>query len=104
MTIRTDISPSLSDLSAPELVSFLQSLDEPDYRARQIRQALYKRLVTSSDELRELPAGLRASLAERFSIFPAETALEQTSADGSTSKTLLKPRRRRADRNGAHAL
>lgn len=90
MTIRTDAPPSISDLSSQQLAGILKGLGEPAYRARQIRQAIYKRLATSWDELQELPAGLRSSLAERCSLLSAETALEQTSADSSTTKTLLR--------------
>lgn len=81
---------SLLDLSFEELAEELQRRGEPRYRARQLWQGLYSRLASSVEELTDLPAGLRASLDQRYSLLPAEPLRALTSADGSTDKVLLR--------------
>ena len=81
---------SLFDLTLPELTAEIERRGEPAFRARQLWHGLYQRLAASFDELTDLPAGLRAALAQDYRILPAETALERVSADGSTEKALLR--------------
>ena len=81
---------ALTDLSLPELEAALDALGQPAYRARQIRRAVLQRLVIGFEELRELPAAVRAELSNRYRLTTAETAMEQVSADGSTRKALLR--------------
>jgi 23S rRNA (adenine2503-C2)-methyltransferase len=82
--------PSIYDLSFDELTARLAQWGQPAYRARQLRGWLYKRLVSSFDEMTDLPASLRERLAREFRIDPVEEALTVRSADGSTRKALLR--------------
>jgi 23S rRNA (adenine2503-C2)-methyltransferase len=82
--------PDLTSCGAAELQASLAEQGVPAYRARQIRSDIFQRFVTSFDEMTELPLALRAQLAGQFRVSPAESVLEQASADGSTRKALLR--------------
>lgn len=83
------IQPSIYDLSLAELRESLAAWDVPAYRARQVARWLYQRLVTGFAEMTDLPAGLRARLADSFVIDPPVESVSLCSADGSTRKALL---------------
>jgi 23S rRNA (adenine2503-C2)-methyltransferase len=71
------------------LQALVAELGQPKFRAAQIERWLYGRAVRSFDEMTDLPAGLRATLAGRLALpFPA-VAERQESADG-TRKYLLR--------------
>ena len=59
------------------------------YRARQIRQWLFKGLVRSFDEMTNLPKDLRARLGEEAMLDPLEPVKTEESADG-TRKFLFR--------------
>jgi len=80
----------LGDLTLAELTSNLQELGHPAYRARQVWRGVFHGLETEFGALTDLPVELRRTLEQRFSLLVAETAVEQTSADGSTRKALLR--------------
>ncbi len=84
------LSRSIFDLSRPELTSLLASWGEPDYRAAQIWQGLYRNLWSTADQFTNLPASLRARLAEAlsFSLLSPITSLH--SSDKHTTKLLFK--------------
>lgn len=84
-------STTLLDLTLPQLTTLLADLGEPAYRARQLWQAIYRRLVTDYAEITELPAALRARLAELMPLSPLTPAYEQRSDDQAT-KVLLAAR------------
>src|SRR5215203_4126693 len=52
----------LTGLSQPELISFVETLGEPAYRARQLFGALQHRRLRSFDEISDLPKDLRTRL------------------------------------------
>jgi len=82
--------PSLYDLSLKELEAHVQALGQPAYRARQVWEWAYRRLAASYDAMSNLPAALRARLAEDLP-FPALAAVaELTSDDRLTRKRLLR--------------
>jgi 23S rRNA (adenine2503-C2)-methyltransferase len=63
-------SPAKIDIkSLPfgELQAQLAQMGEPDYRAEQIADWLYRKRVNSFDEMTDLPQSLRAKLAKEFS-------------------------------------
>ncbi|MBE0476679.1 MAG: 23S rRNA (adenine(2503)-C(2))-methyltransferase RlmN [Coriobacteriia bacterium] len=60
----------------------LSDLGEPRYRASQVLRWLYARGATSFDEMTDLPAGLRAALAERFAMSVPRLVERQVSRDG----------------------
>ncbi|HPE16685.1 MAG TPA: 23S rRNA (adenine(2503)-C(2))-methyltransferase RlmN, partial [Oscillospiraceae bacterium] len=57
----------LRDLTLPELTEELKTMGQPAFRAGQVFSWLH-RGVTSVDEMTNVPAALRAALAERFSL------------------------------------
>ena len=61
---------------------------EPPFRAKQVLDWVYKKRARSWDEMTNLPVGLRAWLAEAFTLMPASLVLNRHSADV-TDKLLL---------------
>ena len=82
--------PSLYDLSIPELEDRIVALGEAPYRARQVREWAYRRFAPSYDEMRNVPAKLRAQLAEELPFPAIETVAELGSDDGLTRKRLIR--------------
>src|SRR6185295_14035780 len=81
---------SLYDLSLPELEDRMAALGQPKYRARQVLEWGYKHFVASYDEMSNLPASLRARLAEGLPFPNLSVVAELTSDDGLTRKGLLR--------------
>ena len=79
----------LLDLDQAGLEELVESLGQPGYRARQIWRQMYQRGVTDPSEMSDLPAELRRQLAGEI-CSDSEPVEVQTSADGSTSKALLR--------------
>ncbi|MFO1074576.1 MAG: 23S rRNA (adenine(2503)-C(2))-methyltransferase RlmN [Geminicoccaceae bacterium] len=88
-----DGRPSLIGLDLAGLARCLAELGEPErqapLRARQLFHWIYHRGAASFEAMSTLPAGLRARLAEGFSVARPEIAAQQRSADG-TWKWLLR--------------
>jgi len=83
-----DPRPGLSGLPEGVLESWLASNGQPAYRAKQIRDAIWRQHVASPEELHTLPVGLRESLGQAFRT-DTIVADEVTVADGGlTEKTL----------------
>lgn len=80
--------PSIYSLQLHELADWLASQNEKKYRAEQIFEWLYKKRVTTFEEMTNLPKKLRELLNEHFSITTLKTLVEQTSSDG-TKKFLF---------------
>jgi 23S rRNA (adenine2503-C2)-methyltransferase len=76
-------------MSLKELEAAVAEVGERPYRARQIAHWLFARAVDSIDEMRDLPAPLRASLAERFTLRSLDKVEVRQAADG-TRKLLLR--------------
>ena len=70
------------------LETLVRDLGEPRFRAGQLERWLYGRGVESFDQMTDLPAGLRASLADRLALVAPEILQRQESADG-TRKYLV---------------
>jgi len=78
------------DLTPERLRDAIVALGEPAYRARQVLHWLYRRYATSYSEMTDLPASLRARLAETLPLAPPPVVAERVSADSSTVKALLR--------------
>ncbi|MCY3571984.1 MAG: 23S rRNA (adenine(2503)-C(2))-methyltransferase RlmN [Chloroflexi bacterium] len=79
----------LLSLDQSELAELVESLGQPAYRARQLWRQMYQRGVTDPNQMSDLPGEMRRRLSER--VEDSQEPLElQTSADGSTSKALLR--------------
>ncbi len=86
-------TPTLLDLEPADaeraLAAAMVELGEPGYRAGQVLRRLWQNPAPSFDAMRELPAALRSTLAERFELPRLELAARQRSADG-TQKFLFR--------------
>ena len=72
----------IKSLSAEGLADALGRLGEPRYRTGQILRWLYSRGVESYDEMTDVSAGLRETLAGRLPITVPELVTRQESRDG----------------------
>ena len=73
---------SIYSLQLDECKEWLQENGEKPFRAEQIFDWLYKKRVTSFEDMSNLSKGLRDKLASQFQITTLNTAIQQTSADG----------------------
>ena len=80
--------PSLSALPAGELAAWLEERGEPPYRGGQVRSALAR--GARFEEMLELPAALRAALAEDFRSSSLEAVAESVADGGRTTKVLYR--------------
>ncbi|SCX12123.1 23S rRNA (adenine2503-C2)-methyltransferase [Lachnospiraceae bacterium YSD2013] len=80
----------IKSLDFNELETVIKELGLQKFRARQIYDWLHKKLVTSFDEMTNLSADLRKSLAEHFDITACEVARMQESKLDGTRKYLFK--------------
>ncbi len=85
---RLPASVGIKALDAAGIAALLADLDEPAYRARQVVKWVYGRGASSYEQLTDVPAGLRESLAGRLALPVPTVADRQVSADG-TRKYLL---------------
>ncbi len=76
-------------LSKPELVSFVETIGEPAYRARQVFAGLHHRRLQSFDEMSDLPKELRTRLNEVAKASSLTIESRYISADG-TRRYLMK--------------
>jgi 23S rRNA (adenine2503-C2)-methyltransferase len=81
---------SLYDLSRTELESHVEAVGQPKYRARQVWEWAYRHLVRSYDEMTNVPAALRASLAAELPLPATDVVRELTSDDALTRKQLIR--------------
>lgn len=79
----------LIGLSQPELVEFVQGLEVPAFRGRQIFASLQHRRLRSFDEMTDLPKELRARLDEVATASTLKIESRYVSADG-TRRYLMK--------------
>lgn len=77
----TDLK-DIRNLSLEQLESHISELNEPAFRARQIREWLWKKSARTFDEMTNLSKTLRENLKEKFTIRPIITDKEQFSDDG----------------------
>jgi 23S rRNA (adenine2503-C2)-methyltransferase len=91
------LSSLIYDLDLLQLTELLTSWQEPDYRARQMWEGLYRSLWRTPAQFTNLPQSLRRRLAETFTQVGDETASFSQllpsgvldSSDGETRKTLF---------------
>lgn len=74
---------NIRSLTAEQLLREVEGLGVPSYRARQVSDWVWKKGVTSFDQMTNVPAALRAQLAERFSLGTTTQLARQVSQDGS---------------------
>ncbi len=74
--------------SPQQLRQWLAERGEPAYRSAQVERWVYRRRAGGFAGMSDLPAALRAGLAETFHLFTSRVAQRRASADG-TEKLLL---------------
>ncbi len=84
------VKPLIYDFSLLELTSLLAEWGEPEYRAPQIWQGLYRNFWNTPDSFSNLPIGLRQRLEGFFEFNPLIPNLTLKSSDGETVKTQFK--------------
>ena len=72
-----------------EIEQLMHNIGEKPYRAAQIFDWLHGKFAAGYDEMTNLPAALRAKLAQIAAISPVECARIQKSSDGATRKYLF---------------
>ena len=72
----------IKTLSLNQLIDVLESMGEKKFRAKQIYEWLWKKHVTSFDEMLNISSSLRNSLSEFFYLNNLNIAYEQRSSDG----------------------
>jgi len=86
--VRIPEEVGIKALDAAGIATLVVELGQPRYRADQIVRWVYGRGVVSFDDMTDLPAGLRGSLAGRLAFPSPSVVRRQTSSDG-TRKFLL---------------
>jgi 23S rRNA (adenine2503-C2)-methyltransferase len=77
-------------LETAKLEQMLEAKGEKRFRARQIRAAVYHRLISRWDEATDLSYGMRENLKTNVALSTVEPVTELTSKRGDTTKTLLR--------------
>ncbi len=81
--------PSIKSLHLDELTQLLAARGEPAYRAKQVSDWIYKKRVDSFAAMTDLPAAIRAQLAEEFEFVRPEVVRVLGSKD-TTRKFLFR--------------
>ena len=80
----------LKSLNSSELIEYIESLGEKEFRANQLYQWMHEKLVTNFDDCLNIPAKLRESLKENAYLMALEPIRVQTSQIDGTQKYLFK--------------
>lgn len=80
----------LPDLTQDEMVAWATARGLPAYRGRQLYNAVFRRLVTSLDDVTDLPGDLRASLKDEVAVTPLMAEQSQYHAEAETEKALFR--------------
>jgi 23S rRNA (adenine2503-C2)-methyltransferase len=80
--------PLFFDLTLDELIGQLTALGAEPYRARQLWQGIYSRLIADVEQIYTLPASLRQSLQGAFRFESLQEIASVSSRDGETEKKL----------------
>lgn len=90
-TQQTPAKRNLRDMTHGELLSLLEELGQPKFRAKQIEEWVWERGASSFDEMTNVPKTLRAALAQQCTLGALERMVCQTSEDGSKKYLLRCP-------------
>ena len=75
-------------LTQDELTQLIKSYDHPAYRAKQIYAWLHKNMISSYDEMTNIPKALRHTLAEQYYI-PSPTTIKHLVSTDESEKFLF---------------
>ena len=79
----------IKSMTQAEIGAVLKELGQPAFRAKQIYEWIHARQAASYEEMTNLPAKLRAQLAEEYPLVTAKTVDRQVSAADGTRKFLF---------------
>jgi 23S rRNA (adenine2503-C2)-methyltransferase len=74
----------IRETSSKQLIAFLQQHNERSFRAKQLQDWLWKKNVTSFEEMINIPKNLQETLKESFSFLQTEICKEVVSFDKTT--------------------
>lgn len=83
-------TPALSTVDEAHLRSVLDSLQQPAWRAAQLRRATWQPYMAGFEDLRQLPAVVRAHAAEHLRFSTIDGAVETDADSGRTIKLLCR--------------
>ena len=72
---------AILDLDSNELIQWLATVNQPTFRAGQIRRWLVQRRIQSFEQMTDLPAALRTLLTAEFRFSPFEIVRHQIARD-----------------------
>ncbi len=81
---------AINELSPKDFRDLLSAWGEPQYRAKQILDWIYRKPVSDFAGMSNLPPKLRESLSEGFSFQSVHPVTEASSRDGSSTKVLFR--------------
>jgi 23S rRNA (adenine2503-C2)-methyltransferase len=81
---------NLYDLDYGQMVDFVREQQQPEYRARQLWQWLYKRYATEFEQMTNLPISFRQRLKIAATLVDWKVSARQHSADNLTTKILYR--------------
>ena len=79
----------ITSLEFDELLALLKSWGEPKYRATQVWEGVFQQLVTSPQEITNIPIDLRDRLEQHFTFNSLNPVDQLESSDGETTKLLF---------------
>jgi 23S rRNA (adenine2503-C2)-methyltransferase len=79
----------LLDLTFPQLQELIKSRGEPQFRAKQVWEWVYKKLAGSFDEMSDVPKKLREKLKQEITFTHLSPHTDLLSSDGWTRKILF---------------
>lgn len=82
---------NIRHLTSSDLTALIQKLGQPAFRAKQLHEWIWKKGATDFDQMSNLPAALRAMLAEKYTLGALNVDTTQRSTDG-TIKVRFKTR------------
>jgi 23S rRNA (adenine2503-C2)-methyltransferase len=86
--VTTDARPGISGLTTEALAAWFEERGQPAYRARQVADAVWSGSAADFEEIRTLPAELRAELGATF-VFDTVADTERKDADGGLTEKAL---------------
>ena len=78
---KSNLKPSLSGLTEPELITLAEKHNWPSFRGKQIHSWIYKKWVSSFDEMTDLGSKERELLKENYEVSSLEQVHKQISKD-----------------------
>jgi 23S rRNA (adenine2503-C2)-methyltransferase len=83
------LPPAVTSLAPGDLESLLEGLGQPRFRARQVRESVFRRAAASFGEMTDLPQALRESLGRALRVHSSSVETVRRSKDG-TVKLLVR--------------